>query len=62
MNTMFKRNEISEEEKKQLQPMAAQLGRTHGLPKTHKVYGNLPSFRPIIDTTSSRYYNIVKFL
>ena len=36
VNTMFKRNEISEEEKKQLRPLAAQLGRAHGLPKTHK--------------------------
>ena len=62
VNTMFKRNEISEEEKKQLRPMAAQLGRPHGLPKTHKAYANLPSFRPIIDTTSTPYYNIGKFL
>ena len=59
---MFKRNEISEEEKKQLRPIAAQLGRAHGLPKTHKAYANLPSFRPIIDTTSTPYYNIGKFL
>ena len=62
VNTMFKRNEISEEEKKQLRPMAAQLGRPHGLPKTHKAYDNLPSFRPIIDTTSTPYSNIGKFV
>ena len=62
VNTMFKRNEISEEEKKQLRPMAAQLGRAHGLPKTHKAYANLPSFRPIIDTTSTPYSNIGKFV
>ena len=41
--------------------MAAQLGRAHGLPKTHKAYANLPSFRPTIDTTSTPY-NICKFL
>ena len=34
----------------------------HELPKTHKAYANLPSFRPIIDTTSTPYYNIGKFL
>ena len=62
VNTMFKRNEISEEEKKKLRSMTAQLGCTHGLPKTHKAYANLPSFRPIIDTTSTPYYNIGKFL
>ena len=42
--------------------MAGQLGRAHGLPKTHKAYANLPSFRPTIDTTSTPYYNIGKFL
>ena len=43
VKTMLKK-EISEEEKKQLQPMALQLGSAHGLPKTHKVCANLPSF------------------
>ena len=62
VNTMFKRNEISEEEKKQLRPMAAQLGRAHGLLKKHKAYTDLPSFPPISDTTSTPYYNIGKFL
>ena len=61
-NTMFKRNKISEEEKKQLGPMAAQLGCTHGLSKTDKAYANLPSFRPIIDTTITLYYDIDRFL
>ena len=30
--------------KKQLQLMAAQLGRAHGLQKKHKAYANLHSF------------------
>ena len=59
---MFKRNEIFEEEKKQLRPMAAQLGRAHGLIKEHKAYTNLPSFPPISDTTSTPYYNTGKYL
>ena len=62
VNTMLKRNKISEEEKKQLRPMAAQGGRAHGIPKTHKAYANLPSFRTIIDTTCTPYYNNGKFL
>ena len=62
VNTMFKRNEISEEEKKQLWPITAQLGRARGLSKTSKAYANLPSSRPIIDTPSTPYYNIGKFL
>ena len=62
VKTMFKRSEISEEENKQLRPMAAQLGRAHGLLKKHKLYTNLPSFPPISDSTSTPYYNIGKFL
>ena len=63
-NAMFKRNKISEEKKKQLGPIATQLGSAHGLPKaqTYKAYANLPSFPPIIDTTSTSYYNIGKSL
>ena len=59
---MFKRNEISDEEKKQLRAMAAQLECAHGLPEMLKAYANLPSFRPIIDTTSTPYCCIGKFL
>ena len=44
VNTMFKRNKISEEEKKQLQPIAVQLRLAHGIQKTHKAFANLPSF------------------
>ena len=44
VNTMFKRNKISEEEKKQLRPMAVQLGLADELPKMHKAYANLPAF------------------
>ena len=34
----------------------------HGLPKTHKPYDNLPSLRPIIDTTGNTYQPVAKFL
>ena len=55
VNTLFKRNKTSEEGKKQLRPMAGELGRAHGLPRTYKAYANLPSFPPIIDSTSTPY-------
>ena len=51
LNNLCNRNEITEAEKKQMRPMSAQLGRAHGLPKIHKVFANIPKFRPIIDTT-----------
>ena len=44
VKTMFKRNKISEEEKKQLQPIATESGWTHGLPKTNKGYSNFVLF------------------
>ena len=55
VNTMFKRNKTSEEGKKQMRPMTGELGRAHGLPKTHKAYANLPRFRSIIDSTGTPY-------
>ena len=45
-----------------MRPMSAHLGRAHGLPKIHKTFENLPSFRPIIDTTNTPHYGIGKFL
>ena len=34
----------------------------NGLPKTHKSFDNLPSFRPIIDTTGTAYQPVAKYL
>ena len=45
-----------------MRPKFAQTGRAHGLPKIHKDYQDIPSFRPIVDTTSTPYYDIAKFL
>ena len=62
LNSLCKRNEITEDEKKQMRPMSAQLGRAHGLPKIHKVFPNIAKFRPIIDTTNMPYYKIGQYL
>ena len=62
LNTLHKRNEITLEDKNLMQPKFAQIGRAHGLPKIHKDYQDIPSFRPIVDTTSTPYYDIAKFL
>ena len=32
------------------------------MPKTHKSFKDLPAFRPIVDTTTTPYYNVGKFL
>ena len=41
---------------------SAKLARAHGLPKIHKVFKNIPSFRPIIDTTSATHYSVGRYL
>ena len=62
IQTLFKRGEIMEKEKKEMRPKASQVGRAHGLPKIHKSYNTLPSFRPIIDTRNTPHYGVGKFL
>ena len=51
LNTLLNRNEISEDIKKKMRPVSAQISRAHRLLKIHKEFTNIPRFRPIIDTT-----------
>ena len=62
LNTLHKRNEIALEDKNLMGPKFAQIGRTHGLPKTHKDYQDIPPFLPIVDLTSTSHYFIGKYL
>ena len=47
---------------KEMKPKSVQVGRAHGLPKIHKNYADLRSFRPIIDTTNTPHYGFGNFL
>ena len=40
----------------------AKLARAQGLPKIHKLFQIVPSFRPIIDTTGTTHYSVGKYL
>ena len=62
LSTLRNRGEISETEYKFLRPKSASFGRAHGLPKIHKHFDNLPSFRPIVYTTTTPHYNTGKYL
>ena len=55
-------NEITETEFKAMRPKNARPAKATGLPKIHKQFDNLPSFRPIIDTPGSAHYLTAKFL
>ena len=56
LNGLFNKGEISEQEKKNMRPMA------HGLPETHKEFDTIPKFRPVLDTTGTSYYDVGKYL
>ena len=45
-----------------MRPKFAQTGRAHGLPKIHKDYQDIPTFPPILATTSTAHYSIAKYL
>ena len=62
INTMFKRGEITENEKKSMRTKGANRARARGLPKTHKQFDKIPPFRPIVDTTNTPYSGIGCYL
>ena len=61
IQTIYKRGEINETEMKEMRPKSVQVGRAQGLPKIHKKYTDLPSVRPITDTTNTLHYGVGKF-
>ena len=59
LNTLYKRSEIILEDKTLMRPSFVQVGCADALPKIHK---GVPSFCPIVDTTSTSHCGIAKFL
>ena len=62
LRNLCNRNEISEEVYQEIRPKNAKVARSHGLPKVHKSFERVPSFRPILDTISSTHYNVGKYI
>ena len=62
LRSLFKRDEVTEEQYKKLRPQNARVARAHALPNIHKKFTVLPKFRPIVDTTSTCYYNVGSYL
>ena len=48
LKTLCKRSEITESGKKAMRPKFTQIGRAHGLPKTHKLFEHLPKLRKFL--------------
>ena len=62
LRSLLKRGELTEKQHKNLRPQNARTGCAHALPKIHKNFTVLPKFRPIVDTTSTCYYNVGSYL
>ena len=62
LQKLYNRNEISEEVYHEILPKNAKVARVHRLPKFHKLFERVPSFRPIIDTIGSTHYNVGKYI
>ena len=62
LNTVVSRGKLTENDKMEMRPKSSRLGRAHGLPKIHKIYTNIPSFSPIVDTTGTAHYGVGKYL
>ena len=50
LKTLNNRNQLNDEVFKKIRPQNAKLARTHGVPKVHKTFNRIPSFRPLTST------------
>ena len=62
LKQLNKRGELDDNTFKKIRPQSARIARGHGLPKMHKHFDNIPSFRPIVDTTGTTHYSVDKYL
>ena len=62
LRTIHNRDEIDDAIYNDIRPQSARPARAHCLPKKHKHFDLLPSFRPIIDTTGTACELVAKYL
>ena len=62
LRSLFKFVELTDKQYKKLLPLNVSVARAHALPKIQKIFALLPKFRPIVDTTSTCYYNVGSYL
>ena len=62
LRSLLKGGELTEKHYKKIRPQNARARRAPALPKIHKTFTVLPKFRPIVDTTSTCYYNVGSYL
>ena len=62
LKKLNKRGKLANDKYDKIRPKSAKLAWAHGLPKIHKLFKNIPSFCPIIDTTGTTHYSVGKEL
>ena len=58
LNTLELSAEITKDKNKKMRHKLAQMGTAHGLPKIHKQFFKVTSFRPVVDTATLRSWQI----
>ena len=59
---LVKRGKLTNDNYDTILPKSAKLARADGLPQIHKVFKNISSFCPIIDTTSKTHQSVGRYL
>ena len=62
LKKLNKRSKLTNDMYCKIRLKSAKLAWPHGLPKIHNSFENIPSFRPILDTTGTRHYSFGKYL
>ena len=62
LRKLYNRNEISEEVYREIWPKNAKIARAYRLPKVHKWFERVSSFRPVKETIDSTLYNVGKYI
>ena len=55
LKKLNKKGELTNDMYDKIRPKSAKLARVHGLPNIHKVFENIPLFRPITDATGTTH-------
>ena len=55
LKKLNKRGKLANDMYDKIRPKSAKLARAHGLPKIHKLFENIPSFRSLIVSRHNRY-------
>ena len=61
LKQLNKKGKLDDNTFKKILPQSARIARAHGLPKMHKHFDNISSFRQIVNTTGTTHYSAGKY-